>query len=80
MASASATTSSETRDAIARRFATLRADRRRALVPYVTPGDPNSPILYLLEGRERDRMPPDVPLPPPDIALIQRWIEEGANP
>ncbi len=48
--------------------------------PYVTPGDPNSSILYLLEGRERDRMPPDVPLPPPDIALIRRWIEEGANP
>ena len=60
-------------DAAATRLKWLQA-------PYVTPGDPNSPILYLLEGRERDRMPPDAPLPPPDIALIQRWIEEGANP
>ena len=48
--------------------------------PYVTPGDPNSPLLYLLEGRERDRMPPDLPLPPADIELIRRWIVEGANP
>jgi hypothetical protein len=48
--------------------------------PYVTPGDPNSAILFLLEGRERDRMPPDVPLPPADIELIRRWIEEGARP
>jgi cytochrome c len=48
--------------------------------PYVTPGDPNSAILYLLEGRERDRMPPSSPLPRADIELIRRWIVEGANP
>jgi len=48
--------------------------------PYVTPGDPNSALMALLEGRERDRMPPDGPLPAADIELIRRWIEEGAQP
>ena len=38
MASALATTSS---DAIARRFAALRASGRRALVPYLTAGHPD---------------------------------------
>ncbi|HVE87601.1 MAG TPA: hypothetical protein VND93_32310 [Myxococcales bacterium] len=47
---------------------------------YVIAGDPQSPLIYLLEGRERDRMPPDNPLPRADIQLIQRWIEEGAMP
>jgi len=57
-------------------------ETRRLLLskPYVTPGDPNSALLFLLEGRERDRMPPDGPLPQPDIELIRRWIEEGAQP
>lgn len=45
---------------------------------YVLPGDPTSPLLFLLEGRERTLMPPDAPLPPADVALIRRWIEEGA--
>ena len=48
--------------------------------PYVTPGDPNSALMALLEGNERDRMPPDAPLPDADIELIRRWIEEGAQP
>ena len=53
MASASATTSSETREVIARRFARLRADRRRALVPYLTAGHPDSAqSLDLLQGLE----------------------------
>jgi hypothetical protein len=58
------------------------AESRRLLLakPYVTPGDPNSALLFLLEGRERDRMPPDGPLPVADIELIRRWIEEGALP
>lgn len=47
---------------------------------YVIPGDPDSPLLYLLEGEERDRMPPDAPLPQADIELIRRWIAEGAQP
>lgn len=58
------------------------AESHRALLErqFVRPGDPNSPLLYLLEGRERDRMPPDNPLPRADIELIRRWIEEGASP
>jgi hypothetical protein len=58
------------------------AETRRLWVtrPYVTPGDPNSALMALLEGRERDRMPPDAPLPQADIDLIRRWIEEGAQP
>jgi hypothetical protein len=46
---------------------------------YVTPGDPNSALMQLLEGRERNRMPPDAPLPDADIELIRRWIVEGAK-
>jgi len=59
-----------------------RAETHRTWVrePYVIPGDPDSPIIYLLEGRERDLMPPSAPLPPVDIELIRRWIVEGANP
>lgn len=50
MASASATTSSET---LARRFAQLRRDGRRALVPYVTAGYPDpARTLDLLRGLE----------------------------
>lgn len=50
MASASATTSS---DAIARRFAALKAADRRALVPYVTAGHPDPErTVSLLQGLE----------------------------
>jgi tryptophan synthase alpha chain len=53
MASASATTSSETREVIARQFARLREKRRRALVPYVTAGHPDpAQSLELLRGLE----------------------------
>lgn len=47
---------------------------------YVIPGDPNSPLMSLLEGEERVRMPPDAPLPRADVELIRRWIVEGAAP
>ena len=48
---------------------------------FVDPGRPEtSRLMYLLRGDEvRRRMPPDRPLPPPDIDLIQRWILEGAT-
>lgn len=53
MVFASATTSSDTRDTIARRFARLHADGRRALVPYVTAGHPDpARSLELLRGLE----------------------------
>jgi hypothetical protein len=45
---------------------------------YVIPGDPNSPLMFLLDGLERNRMPPDAPLPRADVELIRRWIEQGA--
>jgi hypothetical protein len=47
---------------------------------YVLPGDPHSPLMFLLEGNERDRMPPDAPLPRADIELIRRWVVDGAAP
>jgi hypothetical protein len=46
---------------------------------FVAPGQPeNSSLMYQLLGIERVRMPPDIPLPEVDIALIERWILEGA--
>lgn len=47
---------------------------------HVVPGDPNSPLLLQLEGRERVRMPPDAPLPRADVELIRDWIVAGAPP
>lgn len=47
--------------------------------PFVRPGDADSPLLYLLRGDEVERMPPDAPLPPADIALIEAWILAGAE-
>ena len=48
---------------------------------YVAPGQPErSHLMYLLIGEEAKRqMPPDRPLPEGDIALIERWILEGAQ-
>jgi hypothetical protein len=46
---------------------------------YVTPGSPEfSQLVYQLRGAGRDRMPPDGALPEVEIALIERWILEGA--
>ena len=52
----------------------------RALIDrdFVIPGDPGSPLLFLLAGDERPRMPPDAPLPAGDVRLIERWIAAGA--
>lgn len=47
---------------------------------FVVPGDAASPLLYLLEGEERGRMPPDAPLPAVDVDLIRAWIVAGAAP
>lgn len=48
---------------------------------FVVPGRPEqSKLLYLLRGQEVPRrMPPDAPLPDADIALVERWILEGAR-
>ena len=46
----------------------------------VVPGQPQrSRLMYLLEGEQTERMPPDQPLPDADIELIERWILEGAR-
>jgi hypothetical protein len=45
----------------------------------VAPGQPErSRLVYLLRGEDLRNMPPDGPLPPADVALIERWILEGA--
>lgn len=47
---------------------------------FVIPGNPDaSALITLLHGRGSIRMPPDFPLPNDDIALIARWITEGAT-
>jgi hypothetical protein len=46
---------------------------------YVVPGDPGCTLMSLLDGDERQRMPPDAPLPAADIRLIETWIEAGAQ-
>jgi hypothetical protein len=48
---------------------------------YVYPGYPQySSLITLLEAVGTTRMPPDNPLPTADIALIEKWISDGANP
>jgi hypothetical protein len=48
---------------------------------FVQPGDQthSSAVLYLMNAQGSIRMPPDVPLPEADIALIDKWIMAGAN-
>jgi len=51
----------------------------------VFPGDPDASLLYLVLIRdtgpngEFPRMPYDQPMAGADIALVRRWIEEGAD-
>jgi hypothetical protein len=67
----------DSREAAFRSLVTMPPDGYGA---YVVPGEPPaSALLYLLRGEEIGRMPPDAPLSPPDIALIERWIADGAN-
>ena len=59
-------------------------EARDTIVTYglVTPGDPDRSILYQVLisplGGAPPRMPYDRPMPDHDVALIRRWIEEGA--
>jgi hypothetical protein len=46
---------------------------------YVVAGDPGCTLMALLDGDERQRMPPDAPLPADDIELIRTWILAGAQ-
>jgi hypothetical protein len=51
----------------------------------VVPGDSAGSLLFLVLTRETQpdgtapRMPYDQPLQVPDIALVKRWIDEGAD-
>lgn len=46
---------------------------------FVFPGSPErSKLMYQLRGAEVRVMPPDQPLPEVEIALVERWILEGA--
>ncbi len=48
--------------------------------PLLTPYDPNeSRVVNMLRARGASRMPPDRPLPEPDIELVERWILNGAT-
>lgn len=46
---------------------------------WVQPGDDQSALLFLLRADEVRRMPPDAPLPPADIQLVEDWIVAGAE-
>lgn len=63
-------------------FSSVEASRatfmRHGLV--VQPDDPpQNPIIYILTTTGEERMPIDGPLPDADIALIERWIINGAE-
>jgi hypothetical protein len=48
--------------------------------PLLVPFNPSqSRLVHMLRARGADRMPPDRPLPEPDIRLIERWILDGAK-
>ena len=47
---------------------------------YVYPGQPDqAALISLLNAVGSTRMPPDNPLPQADIALISKWISDGAK-
>jgi hypothetical protein len=47
---------------------------------FVVPGQPDaSRLMWMLRGEESQNMPPDEALPAADIALIEKWILEGAR-
>lgn len=66
-------------------FAGLRLDSREAMLkggdsgPVLVPGQPSaSKLVAALQGRGMKRMPPTAPLPAQEIAILERWIEDGA--
>jgi hypothetical protein len=47
---------------------------------FVFPSDSaSSSVMYLMHAQGSIRMPPDLPLPEVDIALIGKWIDSGAS-
>jgi hypothetical protein len=52
---------------------------RRSLDRLVAPGSSEASLLYMCLTRSEKRMPYDAPLPDKDIALIKKWIDDGAE-
>lgn len=47
---------------------------------FVRPGHPElSQLMHMLRGDSITIMPPDVPLPDVEIAIVEQWILEGAT-
>jgi hypothetical protein len=56
-----------------------QAEAQDALRRLVVAGSPNrSQLLRILRSTGEERMPLDAPLPDDDIALIEKWIQDGA--
>lgn len=66
-------------DDIDRAYALLVEGRNDVDGPFVFPGDPaGSPLVWLLDGDERTRMPPAAPLAAVERDAIVAWIVAGA--
>jgi hypothetical protein len=57
----------------------LPPQRQQLPRPLVQPANPDqSRVVHMLRGEGARRMPPDRPLAEADVALIERWILNGA--
>jgi hypothetical protein len=57
-----------------------RQGRRGTNMPMITIGEPSQSRIYtVLQGTTNGNMPPDQPLADADVALIGRWITDGAE-
>ena len=66
-------------DDIDRAYALLVEGRNGVDGPFVFPGDPaSSPLVWLLDGDERTRMPPAAPPAAVERDAIVAWIVAGA--
>jgi hypothetical protein len=63
-------------DTIAAASAALQTRQRNQMM--VVPGSPTTSFLVTVLTDSQSPMPPDVPLPNADIALITAWIADGA--
>ncbi len=67
----------DSRDAGYKSLVTMPPD---GYAPFVVAGQPDqSQLMFLLDGSEIKRMPPDAPLVAADIDLIRAWIVAGAK-
>lgn len=59
-------------------FDTVKAAKKSIESGLAVPGDAESSLLYTVLTRSVKRMPYDAPMPDKDIALIQKWLDDGA--